>query len=102
MNLAEDPSMTPRSRLIRFRLRTMMVAVALLGLLSAAIVQTVRLERAVAREARIQAELYLERARAEANFQKARAAVDQMMTQVAEQPAAAGTQIENRRRELLE
>jgi type II secretory pathway pseudopilin PulG len=73
-------------------LRTLLVAVALVGLLLAVVV----------REARFRAELQRERERAEANFQKARAAVDQYLTRVAEQSAAPGSQNDKLRRELLE
>jgi hypothetical protein len=69
-----------------------MVAVALAGLLLAVVV----------REARFRAQLQRERERAEANFQVARAAVDRVYTQVAEQSAAPGPQHDQRGRELLE
>jgi type II secretory pathway pseudopilin PulG len=73
-------------------LRTLLVAVALVGLLLAVVV----------REVRFRTELQRERARAEANFQKARAAVDQYFTQVAERSAVPGPQNDQLRRELLE
>jgi hypothetical protein len=73
-------------------LRTLLVAIALVGLLLAVGV----------REARYRAELQQARARAEANFQMARAAVDQYLTQVVEQQAVAGPQNDQLRRELLE
>jgi hypothetical protein len=73
-------------------LRTLLVAVALVGLLLAV----------VDREVRFRAELQRERARAEANFQMARAAVDQYFFQVAEQSSAPGPQNDRLRRELLE
>jgi type II secretory pathway pseudopilin PulG len=73
-------------------LRTLLVAVALVGLLLAVVV----------REVRFRADLQLERELAEANFQKARAAVDQYLTRVAEQSAAPGPQNDERRREILE
>ena len=85
-------SRSARSRVFRPRLRTLLVAVALVGLLLAVVV----------REARFRAELQRERERAEANFQKARAAVDQYFTRVAEQSAAPGPQNDQLRRELLE
>jgi hypothetical protein len=47
--------MEPRStlsRLLRFRLRSLLVVLAFLGLLSTAILQTIKLERAGSREAR--------------------------------------------------
>jgi len=85
-------SRSARSCVFRPRLRTLLVAVALVGLLLAAVV----------REARFRAERQGERERAEANFQKARAAVDQYLTRVAEQSAAPGPQNDKLRRELLE
>ncbi len=72
-------SRSTRSRVFRPRLRTLLVAVALVGLLLAVVV----------REARFRAELQQERARAEANFQKARSAVP-------------GPQNDRLRRDLLE
>jgi hypothetical protein len=56
----------------------------------------------VAREARLRVELQRERDRAEANLQKARAAVDQLYTQIAERSVATGPQNDQLRRELLE
>jgi hypothetical protein len=56
--------MRPRTtgfRVFRMRLRSVLAAIAILGLIFAVIVQTVRLERAGA-------ELRLARARADANF----------------------------------
>jgi hypothetical protein len=83
--------MRPRTTIprviIRFRLRSLLVLIAFLGLLSAVILQTVRLERAASREARLRAEL--------------RTAVDQMFTLVAERTAA-GTPTAQPRGELLE
>jgi type II secretory pathway pseudopilin PulG len=73
-------------------LRTLLVAVALVGLFLAVVV----------REARFRAERRREQARAEADFQMARAAVDQYYTQVVEQSAAPGPQNDQLRRELLE
>jgi hypothetical protein len=73
-------------------LRTLLVAVAVVGLLLAVVV----------RELRFRAELQLARESAEANFQKARAAVDRYVTQVAEQSAAPRPQIDELHRELLE
>lgn len=81
-----------RSRVFRPRVRALLVAVALLGLLLAAAV----------REARFRAELRRERERAEADFQAAQAAVARLYTQVAEQSAAAGPQHDQQGRELLE
>src|SRR5437764_15288787 len=83
---------SPRSRLFRPRLRTRLVAVALFGLLLSVVV----------RELHHRAELQLARELAKANFQKARAAVDQYLTQVAEQSTAPGPQNERLRRRLLE
>ena len=85
-------SRSTRSRVFRPRLRTLLVAVALVGLLLAVVV----------REARLRIELQRERARAEANFDKARAAADQYYTQVAAQSAAPGPQHDQLRRELWE
>ena len=85
-------SRSTRSRVFRPRLRTLLGAVALVGLLLAVVV----------REARLRIELQRERARALANFEKARAAVDQYYTQVAEQLAAPGPQNDKIRRELWE
>src|SRR5262249_14341575 len=85
-------SRSARSRVFRPRLRTLLVAVALVGLLLAVMV----------REARFRAELRRERERAEANIQMARAAVDRVYTQVAEQLAAPGPQHDQVGRELLE
>jgi hypothetical protein len=73
-------------------LRTLLVAVALVCLLLAVVV----------REVSFREELLRERERAEANFQKARAAVDRYFTQVAEQSAAPKLQNDKLRRELLE
>jgi hypothetical protein len=81
-----------RSRLFRPRLRTLLVAVALVGLLLAVVVRDIRLR----------AELQLARERAEAEFQMAQAAVDRYFTQVAEQSAAPGRQNDELRRKLLE
>jgi type II secretory pathway pseudopilin PulG len=78
--------------MFRPRLRTLLVAVALVGLLLAVVV----------REVRFSEELQRERERAEANFQMARAAVDQYFTRVAEQSAAPRPQNDKLRRELLE
>jgi hypothetical protein len=83
-------SRSTKSRVFRARLRTLLVAVALAGLFLAVVV----------REAGFRAEL--RRARAEANFQMARAAVDRYYTQVAEQSAAPGPRNDQLRRELLE
>jgi hypothetical protein len=85
-------SRSTRSRVFRPRVRALLVAVALVGLLLAVAV----------REARFRAELRRERERAEADFQMAQAAVDRLYTQVAEQSAAAGPQHDQRGRELLE
>jgi eukaryotic-like serine/threonine-protein kinase len=85
-------SRSARSRMFRPRLRTLLFAVVLVGLLLAVVV----------REARFRSELQRERERADANFQKARAAVDQYLTRVAEQSAASRPQNDRLRRELLE
>jgi hypothetical protein len=81
-------------RIFRLRLRVLLVVVAFVGLLLTVIVQTVRLEQAAAREARL---------RAEANVQRAMAlhAVDELFTQVANQSAAADTPSAAVRRDLL-
>ena len=71
---------------------TLLVAVLLLGVLFAAVV----------RELRFRAELQLARERAQADFQKAQAAVDQYFTQVAEKSAVPGPQNDEPRRELFE
>jgi hypothetical protein len=76
----------------RFRLRTLLIVVALAGLFLAL----------VAREIHLRNELELARARAEANFDKARAAVDQYFTHVAEQSVVAGPRTGELRRDLLE
>jgi hypothetical protein len=97
--------MEPRttvSRVLRFRLRSLLVVIAFLGLLLTVIMQAVRLERAATREARLREELLRERARAEANLEKARAALDQFLTRVAEESAAAGAPGAGPRRESLE
>jgi type II secretory pathway pseudopilin PulG len=75
-------------RMLRFRLRSLLVVIALVGLLLAVILQTVRLEQAASREARLRAEL--------------RSTVDQLFTQVANQSAGGGTPSAEMRRELLE
>jgi eukaryotic-like serine/threonine-protein kinase len=85
-------SRSTRSRVFRLRLRTLLVAVALVGFLLAVVV----------REAHFRTQLQRERARAEANFQMARAAVDRYLTQVAEQSAAPEPQNDELRRDLLE
>jgi hypothetical protein len=56
----------------------------------------------VVREIQFHAERQQERARAEADFQKAQAAVNQFHTQVAGQSAAPGPQNDQLRRELWE
>jgi hypothetical protein len=90
------------SRLLRFRLRHLLVAIAFLGLLLTTIGQSVRLERAASREAMLRAELLRERDRAEANAQKALAAVDQFFTRIEEQSTAADTPSAKLPRELRE
>ena len=85
-------SRSARSCVFRPRLRTLLLAAALVGLLLAVVV----------REARFRAELQRERERAEANFQKARAVVDQYLTRVAEQSAVPGPRNDKLRREILE
>lgn len=85
-------SRTTRSGVFRLRLRSLLIAVAFVGLVVAVVV----------REVHFRAELQLERARAEVNLQKARAAADQFYAQVAEQSAAPGPQNDDLRRELLE
>jgi hypothetical protein len=77
------------SRLFRFRLRTLLVVVAFVSLAVTVLVQGIQLKHAAARQAQLQAELHLERARAEANYLKAREAVDQLFTRMAEQSPAA-------------
>jgi type II secretory pathway pseudopilin PulG len=73
-------------------LRTLLAVVAVVGLLLAVVV----------REAHFRAELQRERARAEANFRAAQAAVDQFYAQVAEQWAATGPHDDQLRRESSE
>jgi hypothetical protein len=83
--------MTPTTtvpHMLRFRLRSLLVVIALVGLLLAVILQTIRLERAASREARLRAEL--------------RSAVDQLFTQVAKQSSGGGTPSAEMRHELLE
>jgi hypothetical protein len=87
-----EPRTTVR-RLLRFRLRSLLVVIASLGLLLMVLMQSVWLKRAASREAQLRAELLRERA-------IARAAVDQFFTQIAES-AAAGTRIAEQRRESL-
>ena len=84
-------SRSTTSRVFRPRLRTLLVAVVLIGILLAAVV----------REVRFRAELQLQRELAEANFQTAQAAVDRYFTQVAEQAAAPRPQNDELRRQLL-
>jgi hypothetical protein len=81
-----------QSRAIRFRLRTLLVVVALVGLFVAF----------VARELHLRNELQRERARAAANLQKARAAMDQYFTVVAQQSVAGGHAQDELRRHLLQ
>jgi hypothetical protein len=76
----------------RFRLRTLVILIGLVSLVLAF----------VAREAHLRDELRLERARADANLQKARAALDLYYTQVAERSAATSPQNDQFRRGLLE
>jgi hypothetical protein len=90
---------TTLSRVLRVRLRTLLVAIAFLGLVFAIFVQTVQRRQT---EALLRAELTLARAQADANFQHARAAVDQYFTKVAEQAEAGGTQSADMRRDTLE
>jgi Tfp pilus assembly protein PilE len=80
------------SRAFRLRLRTLLVVVAIVGLVLAVVV----------REVQFRAELQLERARAEANLRKAQAALDRYYSQVAEQSAAPGPRNDRLRRELLQ
>jgi type II secretory pathway pseudopilin PulG len=80
------------SRRFYFRLRTLLVAIGLAGLLLAL----------VAHELRLRSELQRERDRAEANSRLARAAVDQFYTQVAAQSVAKEPQGDQIRREVLE
>jgi hypothetical protein len=83
-------SKSTESRVLRFRLRTLLVAVAFMGLLFAGI----------AREIHLRAELERERARAEANLDKARAAVDRYLTEVAERSTAVPRNDDLRRKVL--
>ena len=83
---------TARSRVLRPRLRTLLIVVALASLPLVVVV----------RELRYRAALQVEQERAEANFRMARAAVDQYLAQVAERSAAPGPQIDKTRRDLLE
>jgi hypothetical protein len=78
--------------LFRPRLRTLLIAVAVAGVVFTVMV----------REMRFRAQLQQERASAEANFQKAQAAVNQYFSQVTEQSAVPGPQSDELRREFLE
>ena len=83
--------MRPRTtilRVLRFRLRSLLVLIAFVGLVLTVILQTVRLERAASREARLRAEL--------------QAAVDQLYTLVAARTAQQAPSGGESRRELLE
>ena len=75
------------SRLLRVRLRSLLIVIAFLGLVFAVVVQTIRLQQAAVREARLQVELQQQKHLADASAQKARAVADQMLTQVAQQMA---------------
>ena len=97
--------MSPKSKLSRefqFQTRSLVLAIALVGLLLAGIVQTVRLERAKAREAIVRSELSRERDRAESNRQKALAAVDALFARVEDELTADGSARARLTRELLE
>jgi type II secretory pathway pseudopilin PulG len=85
-------SSPPGSPVFRLRLRTLLVAVALVGLALAGVM----------REAFFRAQLQREKALAQANFQAAQVAVGQYFSQVAEQSAAPGPQNDRLRRESLE
>ena len=85
-------SRSTRSSVVRPRLRTLLVAVAVVGLLLAV----------VAREVHFRAERQRERERAEANFKMAQAAVDQYFTQVAQQLATSGPQNDELRQGFLD
>jgi hypothetical protein len=87
-------------RALRFRLRSLLVVIAFLGLILTVILQAVGLKRAAVREELLQAQL--QRVRAESNLQKALAAVDQMHTMIAQQMASTDTRAIELRRELLE
>ena len=97
--------MNPKSTLSRefqFQPRSLVLAIALVGLLLAGIVQTVRLERAKSREAIVRSELSRERDRAESNRQKALAAVDALFARVEDELTAPGSSRARLTRELLE
>jgi hypothetical protein len=73
-------------RLRQIRMRTVMLSIAFLALILAVFVQTIRLQRAVAREQLLRAEAEQQRDMAEqqrdmaeAHNQRARAVVDQML-----------------------
>jgi hypothetical protein len=88
---------------LSFRLRSISVVMAFLGLLSMITLQTVRLERSAKREALLRAELQAERDRAEASSQKARAAMDQLYVQIAQEWTSRDTPRSSElQRELLE
>jgi hypothetical protein len=89
-------------RVLRFRLRSILVVIAFLGLFFAVILQTVRLQRAAARAANLEAEVLQARMLAEARLQMAVTAVDQFYTRLAEPPAAMGTMSAQLRRTSLE
>jgi hypothetical protein len=89
----------PIFRAVRFRLRSLLIVIAFLGLSLTVVVLTVR---TTSREARLQAELRLERARAESNRDKARAAVGELYTLLAKQQALQAAVPGEARRELLE
>jgi hypothetical protein len=90
------------SRALRFRLRSLLVMIAFLGLLLTVILQAVWLNRSALRAARLQAELLRQRALAEASRDRALAAVDQFHARIAEQSAAGDAMPEQLRQESLE
>jgi hypothetical protein len=83
---------------LRVRLRTLLVVIGFLGLVFAVFVQTMRRQQA---EARLRHDLALARLQAEANFQRAQAAMDQYLTKVAEQTNDGGESTRDMQRDSL-
>jgi hypothetical protein len=92
---------TTGTRVFRFRLRSLLVLIAFLGLLLTVVVQIVRLQRAAAREDQLRAEVMRERVRAEFNLQNARNAMDELFARIADESLHAGP-LGATRRELWE
>ena len=96
--MIDEPS-TTESPVLRVRLRTLMVAIAILGLVFAVFVQTVQRQRM---EARLREDVALARAQADANFLRAQAAVDQYFSKAAEQASDGGEATKDMRRDSLD